>query len=63
MPSHTARHTHGPRKPPDPDTRTAVLCYIRPSIKAQVDTARGKLSRSAWIERAILRLLAEGGAP
>lgn len=43
---------------PSKDTRKQVLVFIRPSVKDRIDEARGKLSRSEWIERAVLEKLA-----
>lgn len=44
-------------KPP-PDTRKMQLITLRPSLKAEIEKRRGKLSRSAWIERAIVEKIA-----
>lgn len=40
------------------DTRRMQLITLRPSLKAEIEKRRGKLSRSAWIERAIVEKIA-----
>lgn len=42
---------------PIPERRKSETVFIAPSIKARIDTIRGKLPRSHWIERAILKQL------
>ena len=42
---------------PAPDTRRQQFIFLRPSIKAEIDKVRGKMSRSEWIKRAVLREL------
>ena len=43
-------------KPPA-EKRKQQLIYLLPSIKEQIDHLRGKLTRSAWIERAVLEAI------
>jgi hypothetical protein len=40
-------------KPP-PDTRKPQLIYPRPSLRDRIDRQRGRLTRSEWIERAVM---------
>lgn len=40
---------------PKRERRAQQLIYMLPSLRDRVDSARGKRSRSEWIERAILR--------
>lgn len=42
---------------PQVERRKQQLVFMTPSIKARIDTVRGKLPRSHWIERAILKQL------
>jgi hypothetical protein len=39
---------------PAKERRKMLTIYIGPSVKAEVDRLRGKLTVSEWIERAIL---------
>lgn len=43
------------------DKRIMQTIYLRPSIKAKIDRALGKLSRSEWIEKAVLAALNHRG--
>lgn len=47
---------------PEPDTRKMQTIFLRPTLKDAIDARRGSLSRSAWIERAIIEKLAREGA-
>lgn len=40
-------------KPP-PDTRKQQIVYLRPSLRERIEQQRGRLTRSEWIERAIM---------
>lgn len=44
-------------KPPS-DRRQMQQIFLRPSIKAEIDQRRGNLTRSVWIERAVLAAIA-----
>lgn len=43
-------------KPPL-DKRKQLQIFLRPTIKDRIDALRGELSRSAWIEKAVLAYL------
>lgn len=42
---------------PARDTRKMLTIYLRPSLKIEIDRARGKLTRSEWFELAIVEKL------
>lgn len=42
---------------PRPDNRKQQLIFLRPSLRVRIEAVRGDMSRSAWIERAILAAL------
>jgi hypothetical protein len=44
---------------PEADTRKMQQISLRPSLKAKIDAERGRMSRSEWIERAIIFYLRE----
>lgn len=39
------------------DKRVMQTIYLAPSLKAEIDRLRGKITRSEWIERAIVAKL------
>lgn len=43
--------------PKPDDKRKMQQIFLRPSLRAEIENRRGKLSRSAWIERAIFHYL------
>lgn len=47
----------------DPDRRQAMSLFMRPSIKQAIDLERGALTRSAWVEQAIVGYLIANGRP
>lgn len=44
--------------PKPDDKRRMQQIFLRPSLREEIEQRRGKLSRSAWIERAIYAQLA-----
>lgn len=40
--------------PKPDDTRKMQQISLRPSLKTRIDNTRGRLSRSEWIERAVI---------
>lgn len=44
---------------PEKDTRRMQQISLRPSLKTKIDNERGRMSRSEWIERAIIFYLRE----
>lgn len=43
--------------PKPDDKRKMQQIFLRPSLRAEIENRRGKLSRSAWIELAIYHYL------
>lgn len=48
---------------PTREVRKQQLITLLPSLKASIDQRRGRLSRSEWIERAIVAALDDGNRP
>lgn len=46
---------------PVPEKRKMQLIYLRPSLRAEIEKVRGKVSRSEWIERAVCAQLKREG--
>ncbi len=44
--------------PKPDDKRKMQQIFLRPSLREEIEKRRGKLSRSAWIERAIYAQIA-----